>query len=170
MNRKTRVKIAIVSGVALLLLSGGLIFNQTSSKSNSVSSQKAPQTRADLEASSPASSSTASVLPESSPPPEPTNAQTTADATMCEDTIATARLMSENNTQMFSDGLQSWKATFAGVYDSPQARKSKDWNKNYIKELYDEFISQNNEMYLKFCDKGGSINDVVLQPNYDLWQ
>jgi hypothetical protein len=73
---------------------------------------------------------------------------------------------------MYFDSWNDWNEMYYGAYDSPEAIENKNWYKNYIKGLYNDFINANNGTYLSTCGNGGSVGsiaDVLYQPNYDAW-
>lgn len=70
---------------------------------------------------------------------------------------------------MYFDAWNKWNSNYYGAYDSPEAIDNKNWYKNYIKGLYNEFINQSGASYNKACGSGGSVADVLYQPNYDAW-
>jgi hypothetical protein len=91
---------------------------------------------------------------------------------LCQSYIKNAQSISDSYRKMFFDGWSSWNTTYAGQTDSPTALASKEWNKNYIKNLFNDYISQNNPTYVDACypvGTKGSIGDYMLQPNYDAW-
>jgi hypothetical protein len=91
---------------------------------------------------------------------------------LCQSYIKNAQSAADNYRKMYSDGWSSWNTTYAGQTDGPTALASKEWNKNYIKNLFNDYISQNNPAYVDTCypvGTKGSIGDYMLQPNYDTW-
>ena len=103
------------------------------------------------------------------PTPAPTPDVKAAHAQVCLAIMNNSKSVSTNYDKMFDDSWKEWNSNFAGRYDSQEAQDSKNWYKNYIKNLFNNYINSTNQSYVTNCG-GGSVTDVLNQPNYDAWQ
>ncbi len=177
---KTRLKYYIAASVLLVALATTGIMralksgnNQSDHKPVVTSSNQATTSSAepkDINAAPNASTTpTSKPTPVASSPATPAVDIAAANAKLCKSIIDNAKSASDQYNKMYFDAWNKWNDTYYGAYDSPDAIDNKTWYKNYFKGLYNGFISQNSASYNKACGSGGSVADVVYQPNYDAW-
>lgn len=91
-------------------------------------------------------------------------------ARLCQSLLNSGKSASDSNNTMYFDAWDNWNKVYKGRYDSPEAIEDKNWYINYIKNLYQEFINSNAKLYHDTCGRGGSVTDVLYQPDYNAWQ
>lgn len=179
--RKARVKYYIGIGViASVLVITGVASALHNDKVND--SNTAAVSSSDFGQSQPSSKETSQqdAKPVTNPKPKASTANTSSgaqnvdinavNAKLCKSVMENVKALGAQYNKMYFDAQKEWNDNYIGNYDSPEAKESRDWYVNHIKNLYKELISSNGATYNKTCGNGGSINDIVYQPNYASWQ
>lgn len=174
---KTRLKYYIAASVLLVALATtGIVKalrdndNQSVHKPAPISSNQADTSSAEPTNVNPAPSTTPTKpTPVVSSSATPAVDVTATNAKLCKSIIDNAKSASDQYNKMYFDAWNKWNTTYYGAYDSPEAIDNKNWYKDYIKGLYNDFINQSGASYNKSCGSGGSVADVLYQPNYDAW-
>lgn len=174
--QRNKVKYSVVA-VLLLLIFGvtGLVAasrNQHPDPSKKPVGQDAVSIKvAEHPQPAPPTSSEASANPKPTVAHQPTPPvdEVALNAKICMKIIETAKATSKLYNDMFHSAWRDWTSTYAGRFDTPEAIESRDWFKNNTRQRFNDYIKANGASYGK-CGFGGSLNDVLLQPDYGQWQ
>lgn len=171
-----KVLLILAGLIAVMGTVGAVVAINHNNQNNSANTGGQPSTDSAKKASTNSTQTSAVVTPTPTPTKTPTPQPTTpavdvnaVNAKLCKSIMDNAKSASINYNKMYFDGQKSWQTTYQGDYDSPEAIASKEWNINYIKKLYSDYINSANPSYSQACGSGGSVADVMYQPNYDLW-
>ncbi len=91
-------------------------------------------------------------------------------AELCKSVITTAQEAAKRYDTQFSDSWKSWISDFAGRFDSSEAEASKQFYKGFTRNMFIDYIKSNDPTMRTACESTTSLENIMLQPNYDAWQ
>lgn len=175
--RKSRLKYYIPASVLLLII---VIIGAMAALRNNASGNTTQEVATQLGAVDTKQPSQSSAQPkkvatkQESPKKTGTTSSTVVDesatdAAICRSVIDGAEEASKSYLKMYYDAQKDWLKAYGGDSDTPEAQEDKEWYINHFKkEVYGSYIATANPTYKSACG-GGSITDVIVQPDYSAW-